>query len=142
MVDSQGSCDNCNCQFSHLPAAIVVPSRDACIGLYGCYCSWNCAKRGLFGLRTRPWYALLSITAIKTGAKLPIKISPLGRPPDKKDRQIVCRIPFLSVIRVKSIGIKYLPLPACQLSSSISSDIETEPEPEVFESIIQASFEI
>jgi len=138
---SRDPCDNCHCRHRNIPAAIVVPSTNSYLGLYGSYCSWNCAKRGLLGLRSRAWFTLLAITAMKTGAKLPIKISLLGKSPDKKDCQVVRKIPPLLFIRLKTLGIQYIPLPH-QLSSSTSSDIETEPEPEVFESIIQASFEI
>jgi hypothetical protein len=115
------------------PAAIVVPRLHSRIGLFGNYCSWNCAKRGLLGLRNRPWYALLAITAIKTGATLPIRLSEKGKPPPQNETQIVKQIPSSLTVEI----VKYISIPHIYPDSA-----STDSEPEVFESIIQASFEI
>lgn len=71
-------CLDCGARFDNIPAFIMVPSSH--LGIYGNYCSWNCAKRALLRVRTRRWFSLMAITAIRTGAKLPIRIFQ-----DKKD---------------------------------------------------------
>jgi hypothetical protein len=63
------------------------------VGIYGCYCSWNCAKRCLLDVSNRPWFALLAITALKTGARLPIKVFPARVCPPKKFKEIVRVLP-------------------------------------------------
>lgn len=87
-------CGNCGLLFRGPPAAVVTPSRvPNFVCLSGRYCSWNCAKRRLIGLRNRPWFALLAITALKTGARLPIVASEEGKPPHPKYKEVVRFIP-------------------------------------------------
>lgn len=80
-------CDNCHLRFTHLPAFLPVPGIR--IRVHGNYCSWNCAKRDLLCIGNRPWFSLLAITALKLGAQLPIIMSKIGRPPDKKTKQTI-----------------------------------------------------
>ena len=75
------------------------------VGIYGVYCSWNCAKRGLLGLRTRPWFALLAITALKSGATLPIVIAPKGKKPACP--QIVKNVPSFPIQLIRHVTIPY-----------------------------------
>ena len=122
-------CHNCHHHLPLLPAAIVVPRSP--LGLYGTFCSWNCAKRRLVCLRTRPWFGLLARTAIKTGAKLPIIASARGCPPQSTVKQVVLFDPRIVIQRISYITI---PEPTLYNASSILAE---EGEPEVFESISQ-----
>ena len=118
----------------------MVPLRDLCVGLFGVYCSWNCAKRGLLGLRTRPWYSLLAITAIKTGAKLPIVLSPTGKPPPAYSKQIVKKIP--PSLNVKVVQHVCIPIITPDEKSYSDSEPDTFESVMALESITQASLEI
>ena len=68
------ACDFCGDVFRHYAAHIMVPSRVSDVpGIYGVFCSWNCAKRSLLRMRNRPWFALMAITALRTGCRLPLR---------------------------------------------------------------------
>lgn len=59
------------------------------VRVYGCYCSWNCAKRHLLSLGNRSWFSLLAITALKLGARLPIIMSLKNKPPSRETKQSI-----------------------------------------------------
>lgn len=59
------------------------------VRVYGCYCSWNCAKRHLLSLGNRSWFSLLAITALKLGARLPIIMSLKNKPPSQETKQSI-----------------------------------------------------
>lgn len=91
-VSSRERCGNCLVRFHDPPAHIIAPtSQPSTVGLFGTYCSWNCAKRALFQLRTRTWFALLAITALQLGATLPIQMSESGKPPAPETKKVVLR---------------------------------------------------
>lgn len=98
----------------------MVP-RDP-VGIYGSYCSWNCAKRDLLNLRSRSWFALLAITAIRMGAKLPIKVFPTHVKPSKKYMQTVQYIPA-DLQKVSVVSFIRIPF-----YKPITQDDDTEPE--------------
>lgn len=83
------------------------------------------------GLRTRSWFTLLSITAIKTGALLPIVMSEKGKPPLTRNKQTVQKIPS-SLYRI----VQHVQIPIYRSVPTVE-----EGEPDVFESIIQTSLE-
>lgn len=112
-------CDYCHDVFRHYAAHIMVPNRSAVPGYFGWYCSWNCAKRDLLRMRNRPWFALMAITALRSGAKLPIRIDP-----NIKDER-VRRIPKgLENI----VPRQYIHTPLPPLCESSLEDDEQEPE--------------
>lgn len=121
-----GVCGNCGRNFEHMAAHIMVPGSP--LGVFGCYCCWNCAKRGLLDLRTRSWFALMAITALRTGATLPIRVFPTGVQPPADQQQRVRYIPVAlrKVQLVKHVRIPLIALP------SISEEEPLE-EPEVYE---------
>lgn len=135
-------CGNCLVHFLDPPSHIITPSsQHDLIGLFGAYCSWNCAKRALFDLRTRQWFSLLAITALKLGATLPIVMSDRGKPPQNKIKQIVCRdkIDFFdkTLFYKQSIVIPQLALPLAVINPSANPDgeAESDAEPIAFESV-------
>jgi thiamine biosynthesis lipoprotein ApbE len=78
----------------------------------------------------------MAITAIKTGAKLPIKPSAEGKPPDMSIKQVVVVIP--SCIQISSLQpYCFCPEPPFQYLKSVNNvcalTVEEEAEPEVFE---------
>lgn len=75
-------------------------------------------------MRINPWFAWLSIVAVKAGAKIPIVASPTRRPPLPNTKQI-CKTP--------------IPLYVYSRHHMVTMT-DSEPEPEVFESIIHISF--
>lgn len=135
-------CGNCGLYFLDPPAAVVTPtSTSSAVGLSGRYCSWNCAKRRLIGLRNRPWFALMAITALKSGAKLPLRPSESGKPPHRKYKEVVKVIPNVSVYSLQPP--LFCPTPPSQTVMEVaSSSPEEEPEPVVFESVsmVHSSF--
>lgn len=111
--------------FHNPPAAIVSPLPwPHTVGLFGNYCSWNCAKRGLLGLRNRPWFSLMGITCLKTGASLPIRMSEKGKPPLPEEKQIVKKIPSsLFVFIMENIHYRQFTNP----STNPEEEEDTEP---------------
>ena len=97
----------------------MVPSRSSTPGVYGQCCSWNCAKRELRRIGNRPWFALLAITALRTGANLPLKIHGTFK---KEKVQFVP--PTLYLVQFKEIRT---PLPR------ILEEAALETEPEVYD---------
>lgn len=116
-------CRACGLLFHHIPAFIMVPRSH--LGIFGNYCSWNCAKRDLLRLRTRQWFSLMAITAIRTGATLPIRIS------DHNKSCIPLKIPpaLDNLIYVSNVHIGPPPL----LLPTIS---ENDEEPPAFQDIL------
>lgn len=125
-TSTQQPCENCSQLFRNIPSFIVLPKNNTygTIGIHGSYCSWNCAKRGLLSMRINPWFAWLSIVAVKSGAKLPIIASPTQKPPLANTKQI-CKTPIPLYVYSRN---------------HIVTMVDSEPEPEVFESIIHISF--
>jgi hypothetical protein len=120
------ACGNCHTYFDGPPAAVVTPSlRTDAIGLGGRFCSWNCAKRRLIGLRNRPWFTLMAITAIKSGAKLPIRPSETGKPPTLKNKEVVQKIPDIKIYSLH-------PSLHCPSPFQTSKVVPEEDEPEAF----------
>lgn len=140
-VSTKKRCGNCLVYFHDPPASIITPTpeRDT-IALFGTYCSWNCSKRALFDLRTRPWFSLMAITALQLGARLPITMSDRKQPPLKKDKQIVSqkRITWFDkkIIYKESIIITQLPTrnPSANPEAE-GEEEEEEAEPVAFESV-------
>lgn len=119
-VSTDRPCDHCGDRFRHIPSFIMVPGK--CVCAFGNYCSWNCAKRALLRLRTRPWFALMAITALKTGAKLPISIEPT----DKSCRPVKIP-PSLQLITIKEF---------IQINPPNEKTTDIDNEPEAFEEIL------
>lgn len=99
----------------------MVPSRTPTPGVYGQFCSWNCAKRQLGRLGNRPWFALLAITALRTGAKLPLRTH--GEYVKERVKFVP---PTLCLVQFKDI---ITPLPRIIEGAAL----EIEPEPEVYD---------
>lgn len=129
------ACDNCQLSFHSIPAFVVVPARRfSHAGLYGNYCSWNCAKRGLMDIQPRNWFALMSIVAMRSGAKLPIVPSKKQRPPHKRQKQFPLKpVDGLFLIPVR-VYITYIPM-----TTEPSNAEDDEPPPTTFSSIIHST---
>lgn len=117
-----GPCWDCHSVFHGIPAFIMVPSSH--LGIYGNYCSWNCAKRALLKLRTRRWFSLMAITAIRTGAKLPIRIS------DENKECVPLYIPttFTNFIYVSKVHIGPPP--------TLPQDMDEDKEPDAYNDLL------
>lgn len=73
----------------------------------------------------------MSVTAMKTGATLPIVMSDKGKPPPPSQKQIVKKIPFFLDVIVKShIGYAHFPT----TNPSAMEEVE-EDTPVVFSSV-------
>lgn len=116
-------CDFCGDRFHHLAAHVMVPARASGIpGVYGIFCSWNCAKRYLLRLGNRPWFALMAITALRTGCRLPILVN-------GNEKQIVRFIPkdLANVMMRKYI---HTPLPPI---TETEGETRSDSQPEVYD---------
>jgi hypothetical protein len=83
----------------------------------------------------------MAITALKTGAKLPIKICPRNKPPPPHEKQTITQTPY----NIKTKLITFVFTPFINISDSNQSQTSSDSipsSPEVFESIIHASFPI
>lgn len=78
----------------------------------------------------------MAITALKSGARLPIKPSETGKPPQENKKQIVLGIPIKTKLRLSP----HIVIPYASKGSVSSAETESEPEPEVFDvtSMIQS----
>lgn len=114
-------CDACDDLFEHYAAHIMVPNRSAIPGIYGIFCSWNCAKRVLLRMRNRPWFALMAITALRTGCRLPIDIK-LGA-----QKEIVRYIPS-NLQNVQPRNYVHTPMPPL-----LEENGDAEDEPQVYD---------
>lgn len=130
-------CHNCGYTYSYPPCAIITPrNRHGAYGLFNRYCSWNCAKRGLLGLRNRPWFSSLSLIAKRSGATFPIKASETGKPPLPHEKQIIRFLPTLSPLQLQPVvQIPYIAIIVETTSSPENGIEEEEEEPIVFESV-------
>lgn len=70
----------------------------------------------------------MGITALKSGASLPIRPSETGKPPSPMNKQIVVGIPIKTKVRL-------FPHIITPYATTSSSSIEEESEPEVFDVI-------
>lgn len=93
---SSEPCHYCQCVFRTIPACLVRPTPVRSI--YGLFCSWNCAKRKLLLFGNRAWFASLAISALRSGAQLPISIY------DKSC--IPVRVPYDQVFVIQSLHIQ------------------------------------
>lgn len=85
----------------------------------------------LLRYRIRPWFALLAITALKSGTKLPITL--------KSGEQKVLNKPK-GLFRVSNQVYSTIIHSSLATAMGTESRVSSPGEPEVFESIIHASF--
>lgn len=123
-------CVNCSTHYESIPACIVTPKdRLGRYGLYHRFCSWNCAKRGLLGLKTKPWFTLLGISALFSGASLPIHASEYGQPPCASHKQIVRHIPPFRNVNLYPV----IQIPLLQHEKKTETE---EEQPQVYDSVV------
>lgn len=83
----------------------------------------------------------MAITALKSGAKLPLRPSETGKPPHREYKEVVKVIPNVSVYSLHPP--LFCPAPPFQTVMEVASlSSEEDPEPVVFESVsmVHSSF--